>query len=63
MKRRRYFSKKYLDDVKAKVTEQENTASAAGFYLESLKNEVASAVRYHRSGHMKTGQAQALAQG
>lgn len=57
------LQQKYLDDVKAKVTEQENSVSGLASIWTSLKNEVASAFDIIGQAHMKTGQAQALAQG
>ncbi|MEL5382872.1 phage tail tape measure protein [Serratia ureilytica] len=57
------LQQKYLDDVKAKVTEQENSVSGLASIWKSLKNEVASAFDIIGQAHMKTGQAQALAQG
>ncbi|MDQ7099361.1 phage tail tape measure protein [Serratia sp. MF2] len=57
------LQQKYLDDVKAKVTEQENSVSGLASIWKSLKNEVASAFDTIGQAHMKTGQAQALAQG
>ncbi|WP_048796890.1 MULTISPECIES: phage tail tape measure protein [Serratia] len=57
------LQQKYLDDVKAKVTEQENSVSGLASIWKSLKNEVASAFDIIGQAQMKTGQAQALAQG
>lgn len=57
------LQQKYLDDVKAKVAEQENSVGGLASIWKSLKDEVASAFDVIGQAHMKTGQAQALAQG
>lgn len=57
------LQQKYLDDVKAKVTEQENSVGGLKSVWKSLKNEVASAFDIISQAQMKTAQAQALAQG
>ena len=57
------LQQKYLDDVKGKVTEQENSVGGLKSVWKSLKNEVASAFDIISQAQMKTAQAQALAQG
>ncbi|MGJ3436288.1 phage tail tape measure protein [Serratia sp. Je.1.23.a] len=57
------LQQKYLDDVKGKVTEQENSVGGLTSIWKSLKNEVASAFDIISQAQMKTAQAQALAQG
>lgn len=49
--------------MKAKVAEQENSVGGLASIWKSLKDEVASAFDIIGQAHMKTGQAQALAQG
>jgi lambda family phage tail tape measure protein len=57
------LQQKYLDDVKEKVTEQENSVSGLASIWKSLKNEVGSAFDIIGQAQMKTAQAQALAVG
>ncbi|WP_226020175.1 phage tail tape measure protein [Serratia symbiotica] len=57
------LQQKYLDEVKAKVTEQEKSVGGLASIWTSLKNEVASAFDIIGQAQMKNAQAQALAQG
>ncbi|NSL16650.1 phage tail tape measure protein [Serratia marcescens] len=57
------LQQKYLDDVKEKVAEQENSVSGLASIWKSLKNEVGSAFDIIGQAQMKTAQAQALAVG
>ncbi|NIG87316.1 hypothetical protein M5J15_06975 [Serratia symbiotica] len=57
------LQQKYLDEVKAKVTEQEKSVGGLASIWTSLKNEGASAFDIIGQAQMKNAQARALARG